>query len=489
MKFFKVLILVAILLVTGCFVSYAKNDIKLFVDGNQVVDDVAPAVVNNRILVPVRSVFEELGAEVTWIGSRKQVIIRTVTTRIVFNLGKSKVYVDDKGYNLDVAATAIDGRTMIPVRFVSEKLGYEVQWSQENNSVHINTPKSRIQGPIIEKIKVNEGRKNTKVYITLDDMKKPEISYATNPMRFIADFSNGFLENGDSSISVNNKDISQVRFAQHPDYARVVIEAPSDAEFSVKYNSGSMVITVEGMEIEEEIPPAQVTTPVYNNKEPHIDYQDKNDISSGTVNNIPSVPAGEPVIVLDAGHGGSDAGAVAEDENGNVILKESHANLAITMAVQKYLEAEGVNVVLTRSADVDMGADENAALGARCSIANTINATYFVSIHNNSFFNGEATGTEILYIDSDYVNEYGVSSKQLAQNILDPLCKATGLYNRGLKHSPTIYVLKYTNMPAVLIECAFVSNENDRKILMDQAKIDKMGYAIASGIIKTLGDF
>ena len=75
MKFFKVLILVAILLITGCFASYAKSDIKLFVDGKQVVTDVAPAVVNNRTLVPVRAIAESFGSKVGWIAESKTVTI------------------------------------------------------------------------------------------------------------------------------------------------------------------------------------------------------------------------------------------------------------------------------------------------------------------------------------------------------------------------------------------------------------------------------
>ena len=71
MKLFKVLILVAFLLVASCFVTCAKDNIKLFVNGKEIVSDVSPEVINSRTLVPVRSVFEELGADVTWIASRK----------------------------------------------------------------------------------------------------------------------------------------------------------------------------------------------------------------------------------------------------------------------------------------------------------------------------------------------------------------------------------------------------------------------------------
>ena len=83
-------------------------------------------------------------------------------------------------------------------------------------------------------------------------------------------------------------------------------------------------------------------------------------------------------------------------------------------------------------------------------------------------------------------NKYGINGENLAQNILTPLIQTTGLVNRGLKNSPKIVVLRETLMPAVLVECAFVSNPVDRKLLTDKKALDDMGYAIASGIMETI---
>ena len=81
---------------------------------------------------------------------------------------------------------------------------------------------------------------------------------------------------------------------------------------------------------------------------------------------------------------------------------------------------------------------------------------------------------------------YGITSMGFAKNILDPLVEASGLTNRGLSSRPNLAVLKYTKMPAVLIECGFLTNEADRVVLMDNSKLDAMAKAVADGIKITL---
>lgn len=459
---------------------YAKNNTKLFLDGKEVKTDVAPETVNNRVMVPVRSIFEELGADVTWIGSRKQVIIKSISTRIVLNVDKTKAYVDDKSFELDVAPMIIDGRTMIPVRFVSETLGYDVEWDSKANAVHINKPKVTKKEPLIQRVTVSELSSSSKVVVTVKDMKRPTISYASNPTRFIADFPGTSIVGGDSRKQMNNDDITEVRYAVHPDYARVVIETPGESEFDVRYTSDSMIITVR---TEKKSDKTDVVK-----DENDQEYEDEEDIPDVKIPDIklPEIDINNPIIVIDPGHGGWDTGAVAYDENGKIIVSEADANLAIALSTQKYLEDEGITVIMTRTTDVALGITQMEDLLARSYIANEVGATFFVSIHNNSFSNDTATGTEILYVSGGIENKFGINGENLAQNILTPLIQTTGLVNRGLKNSPKIVVLRETLMPAVLVECAFVSNPVDRKLLTDSKALDDMGYAIASGIMETL---
>ncbi len=458
-----------------CLGVSASSDIKLFINGKSVESDVAPIAVDGRTMVPARSMFERLGAEVTWIGSRQQIIIRSSKTKIVLNLGSNLAYVNDKEVEMDVEPMVVESRTLIPVRFVSEKLGYDVLWKGEDNAVHINTSKKTPQPDKakLNKITTSVKGNTTVVTVKVSNMIRPQISYASEPARFIADFSETDLELSGSKKEVDSKSVKEVRYALHPDYTRVVIESPEEVTYRVSYSADTMTVTVMSKSNEDD---EEIIVP----EEP--EDEDKEEPNE----ELPPVNKENAVIVIDAGHGGNDCGAIGYDEEGEPLVYESEVNLKVALAVQKYLKAEGVTVIMTRSRDVSLGSTEMEDLLERSSIANDAEATYFVSIHSNSFTEAEANGTEILYADSEDKTYRGVTSKELAQNILKPLIKANGLSNRGVKDSPKIVVLRTTEMPSVLIELAFVSNPDDREVLMDDSLLDNMGYAIASGIINSL---
>jgi len=106
--------------------------------------------------------------------------------------------------------------------------------------------------------------------------------------------------------------------------------------------------------------------------------------------------------------------------------------------------------------------------------------------HNNAFTNDKANGTCVLYAGLGANDDYGITGKELAQNIQDLMLKATGLYDRGIVESPGIAVLRKTKMPAALVECAFITNPDDRKLLESKSKRLDMSEAIAQGIINSL---
>ena len=226
----------------------------------------------------------------------------------------------------------IEGRTVIPVRFVSETLGYDVEWSSKDNAVYINKPKAANKEPLIQNIAVSEQSASSKVVISVKDMKKPTISYADNPTRFIADFPGATIFGGDSRKRMNSDDITEVRYAQHPEYSRVVIETPGESEFDVRYTSDSMIVTVTTKKSTNN--DDEITVDNYNDQE----YEDSDVLKDDTNDKIvQKIDINNPVIVIDPGHGGWDSGAIARDENGDVIVAEADANLAIALSVKKYL--------------------------------------------------------------------------------------------------------------------------------------------------------
>lgn len=171
-------------------------------------------------------------------------------------------------------------------------------------------------------------------------------------------------------------------------------------------------------------------------------------------------------VVLDAGHGGGNPGAVYQGR------MEKDDALEITLLVGKRLEQAGINVVYTRTEDVF----ETPLMKAQK--ANDRKADYFVSIHRNSSPEpNQYSGVETLVY-----NRYSRASR-LANNINRQLEKV-GFANLGVKERPNLIVLRKTKMPAVLVEVGFLNTEADNELL-DEKK-DEVANAIATGILQTL---
>ncbi|OQA17523.1 MAG: N-acetylmuramoyl-L-alanine amidase LytC precursor [bacterium ADurb.Bin363] len=181
-------------------------------------------------------------------------------------------------------------------------------------------------------------------------------------------------------------------------------------------------------------------------------------------------------IVIDPGHGGRDTGAI----NSSMGLQEKDINLDIALRVEQLLIKAGYNVILTRMTDRDLtwdGSPDRMELEARTDVANNLKASVFVSIHNDSSCNKDLNGTcTYYYKDIDY---------DLACILQKHLIAQGGLKNRGIKRSD-FYVLKHTDMPAVLLEIAFMSNKGNALLLMTSEFRDKVAVGICNGLMEYL---
>lgn len=178
-----------------------------------------------------------------------------------------------------------------------------------------------------------------------------------------------------------------------------------------------------------------------------------------------------PKVFLGVGHGGSDPGAVA---NG---VKEKDANLTIALACKDVLVRHGVEVMVSRYKD------EEDDLREEIRECNAYNPDLAADIHNNA---GGGDGVEVFHT----VN--GGKGKTLAKNILDEIVKI-GQNSRGIKTKKDTDgtdwygFIRQTTAPAVIVECAFLDNKDDVKIVDTKAEQQAMGVAIAKGFLKTLG--
>ena len=183
------------------------------------------------------------------------------------------------------------------------------------------------------------------------------------------------------------------------------------------------------------------------------------------------------IIVIDPGHGGNDAGAIGPSG-----LMEKTVTLNVALELEKLLVAEGATVIMTRHTDKTVsskGASASAIeeLQARCDVANSVKADIFISIHADSFTNPSARGTTGYY----YSQTEGKKSIQLADYIRRALCEQIRTPSRGTKPC-NFYVVKNTDMPATLIELAFISNPEEESILGSLEGVLKCAQGIFDGI-------
>lgn len=184
-------------------------------------------------------------------------------------------------------------------------------------------------------------------------------------------------------------------------------------------------------------------------------------------------------VIIDAGHGGEDGGAVGK--NGT---KEKDLNLQIALKLKKSLIENGFNVILTREND-NMLNDPNETkhkkrsdLNNRVKISKKFDNAIFISIHMNYFDDSTQKGAQIFYSKN---NE---KSQILAKAIDDELKSSVDISNKRVfkPAGNEIFIMKHITLPACLIECGFISNREEEKLLADDNYQNKIVNAITCGI-------
>ena len=190
----------------------------------------------------------------------------------------------------------------------------------------------------------------------------------------------------------------------------------------------------------------------------------------------PPAPGSNPrLIVIDPGHGGSDTGA---EHNG---LVEKDLTLDISQRLRSVLIAQGWQVKMTRTTDVDVVAPDDDAkteLQGRCDVANNAGARLFVSVHINSFTTSDLNGTTTYY--------YKPGDVSFAEAIHHHLAAVLPTKDDGVRRE-NFYVVHHTTMPAVLVETAFLSNPTDAGYLRSPSFLQSVAQGIADGIKEYAG--
>ena len=205
------------------------------------------------------------------------------------------------------------------------------------------------------------------------------------------------------------------------------------------------------------------------------------DEEAGAIISTVSLPVSGKTVVVDAGHGVPDEGA--ESSNGTT---EAQTNLKIALKLQNLLEQSGCTVILTRS-------DENAIydmdsktlkqkkisdIHNRVKIGNESAADIFVSIHLNKIPQSEYDGWQTFYKEGS--EEGGKLAKIIQSSLNDAIQKEN---NRVAKTIDNVYIIKHVEIPTAIVECGFLSNPAEEKLLLDDEYQNKLAWGIYNGIV------
>jgi len=330
---------------------------------------------------------------------------------------------DGEVLNPDVPAFIDRGRTLVPIYIIGNLLDADVMWNQEFRRATIQTSDTQLILTIGSDVAHVNGKKTELpdgIPAALVDYNGIERTMV--PWRFVA-------EQLGAQVEWN----------------------PDDYSVTLFFNT-------------DEPPQTEVTPELLPDE---TDKEQTEENIETQPEEIPQEPS-KTVVVLDAGHGGSDPGAVYFD------TLEKDVNFSVMQKVYELLLKQDFAVHLTRTEDVQV------SLSERTDFANGLGADLFVSMHSNAADQAPtASGIETYYYSED---EEG---KSLAEFVQNSVIQATGAKNRKTK-TANFYVCKNTDMPAVLVEMGFLTNKDECQKLIDDEYQIKLAEGIVQGIINYL---
>lgn len=449
----------------------ATGGASIYLDGNKLALSTNGQVqnVNGSIMIPIRVVVEELGYVVDWEKKTRTVTIQQQDTVLKLVVDQSTALVNGTKIQMPAAPKLVSDTVLVPLRFVGEQMGLSVSWDNQKKAVYILTP------PVDNGNGTSPGGDNGNGSNPDNPGTQPEQPDNLANVGGISFSDNRLLIAVDQNVTPN------VFTMSGPD--RIIIDLPN-TKFSDTFSTGQMLDSNQNGYIETSEYPevSKVRYALFSSNPSTIRIVlDMNVVKMGELinnndgliildlNKEATIPGGngKKLVVIDAGHGGKDPGAISVTKK-----KEKDFNLAVALKVQELLKKEqDIDFVLTRSSDT------YPSLSDRVKIANDLNADLFISIHANAG-SSTATGVETYYTRAD--------SLALAKVMHKYLVSSSGLTDRGVR-SKSLHVTRETKMPAVLLEAGYLSNKNDDAKLYTEDFQNRVAAGIVKGIKEYLG--
>lgn len=227
-----------LLLFTIIITGFVRAEgLNLVINDRPIKPDVPPEIVNGRTLVPIRVISETLGAGVEWDGENRVVNITYYENNIILKIDSVDARVNNTNVKMDVPAQIINKRTMVPLRFVGEALGAKVDWIQETRTVIVKKESIKVTDVTFEGTETGYQLK-----IKGTGPIKYEIKTLKDPYRLIIDIPGTILNTEENLIPVNMLGIKQIRMGQfqvNPDISRIVLDLDSPIPYTVESSDES----------------------------------------------------------------------------------------------------------------------------------------------------------------------------------------------------------------------------------------------------------
>lgn len=477
-----------LLLVLPSISSAASSSTHIYLDGKELQQpsDASADIVNGNTMVPLRVIAEGLGYDVKWEKQTGTVTITQNGNSLQLVLNDQQALVGTNTITLSTPPFLQNNSTMVPLRFVGEQMGLGVSWDNATKSAYLYSPIGGAGGGVgsNESNSPAIGDEPVTLPVTnVDEVIKPTTPIESNGSQGDIARIDGISYSGQRLIISASANIEAKVFTLSEPSPKIVIDIPN-AMFSDSYKN--LLLNdygkLEGnLPVETDDKVSGIRYSLFSNSPSTVrvvlDLKKDNpyevlNFGDGQVSIelTEKRDTGRKLVVIDAGHGGSQPGTV-----GITNKLEKDFNLAVALKVESLLKQDGsLDYAFTRTTDMKLTLEE------RSKFANGFKADLFVSIHGNSIeaAKGNPSGTETYYSRDDSIPFANVMHKHLVG--------ATGLNDRKVRYS-SLHVTRETTMPAVLLEVGYLSNTGDEALMFTEEFQQRVAEGIVAGIKEYLG--
>jgi N-acetylmuramoyl-L-alanine amidase len=489
-KWLSLLFVVSAMLFLSAGIVHAAKSVevtpKLILDGKALQPQVPPVVIDKTVMIPVRIATANLGYKVDYDNKKKQVKVSNGSKQLVMTLNQATAYLDNEPKKMIKSPTSISNNILIPLRFLGESLGVEVFWDNQSKSAFLyssidSSPGEVIDieppagggveepGPIVVEPVPTDGGVVEPDPGTVIPPATPVVSGNIHEIRY---------ETNTVIVKYDGFIVPVVTPLENP--KRLVIDLPNTQYAGDFTPTVDFAIGSQGkLDVTGHPALTSIRFSLFGDvtKAPRVvldlnqawDYDILNDPTTGELKLTLKQPMPDKslfTVVLDAGHGDTDPGAKSISGRW-----EKDFNLSVVLKVRDLLASdERIKLVLTREADTYPSLDD------RFNLANSLSADLFLSVHANSY-TAATNGTETYYTREN--------SKVFADLMHSLVVPATGLKDNGVR-TAGFKVIKYTTMPAVLLEIGYLSSKVDEPHLWAEEFQNRVALAIATGIKQQL---